>query len=367
VADYWAKDLPVSRGLYNFDTIHYDVYRDETVAVEAIKSGRYDLREEYIARNWATAFNIPAVESGELVKVKIPNKIPSGMQAFLFNIRKSKFTDARVREAIGLAMDYEWMNDTLFYGAYTRSQSFFQNTDFMATGTPQPDEIALLEPFRAQLPPALFTEPYTNPTTDASGSARDNLLKAQALLNDAGWIMKDGQRVNRETGEVLDVEFMMSQRTFEKVIGGMIRNLKRLGIRGTFRYVDDSQYQKRIDDRDFEIISIWWNQGLFFPGNEQIGYWHSSQADVAGGNNYSGMKSPAVDALLDRITRASTLDELRPAARALDRVLLWNHVVIPHWHLGAWRLLYWNKFGRPDIAPYYGIGMESWWSTEAEK
>ncbi len=363
--DYWAKDLSITRGLYNFDTIHYDVYRDETVAVEAIKSGQYDFREEYIARNWATAFNIPAVEKGELIKVKIPNKIPRGMQAFLFNLRQDKFSDIRVREAIGLTMDYEWMNETLFYGAYTRSHSFFQNTDFMANAPPKPDELALLESFRDDVPKSTFTQIFQNPHTDGSGYPRENLLKAQALLNAAGYEMRDGVRVSTETGEPLTVEFMMRQRTFEKVVGGMIRNLGKLGIKATFRYVDDSQYQKRIDARDFDIISIWWNRGIFFPGNEQIAFWHSSQADVAGSQNLSGLQSTAVDAMLERVTQAQTLEELAPATRALDRILLANQLVIPHWHLAAWRVLYWDKFGRPELAPSYGLGIESWWDKEA--
>lgn len=366
VPDYWGKDLNVNVGLYNFDSMHYDIYRDETVAVEAIKSGQYDFREEYIARNWATAFNIPAVEQGRLIKTKVPNEIPRGMQAFLFNMRQSKFVDPRVREAIGLSLDFQWMNESLFYGAYERNTSFFQTSPFEAPPLPSSEEIALLEPFRDELPEELFTTPYRVPTTDGSGYPRENLLKAQELLEDAGWVLRDGVRINEETGEILTVEFMMRQRTFERVVGSMIRNLEKLGIASTFRYVDDSQYQKRIDSRDFDVISIWWNLGVIFPGNEQIGYWHSSQSDVVGGNNLSGLKSPVVDHLLEKLTQAETLDQLRPAARALDRVLLWNQLVIPHWHLSAWRMLYWDKFGRPAITPSYGIGLDTWWSKEAQ-
>lgn len=366
VKDYWGATLPAHVGQHNFDIVHYDIYRDETVGVEAIKSGHYDFREEYIARNWATAYNIDAVKEGRLIKKNVKHTIPRGMQAFLFNVRQNKFSDVRVREAIGLSMDYEWMNQTLFYGAYTRTNSYFQNTRFMASGLPGKDELALLEPYRDALPPALFTQAFNVPTTDGSGYARDNLLKAQALLDEAGWVMKDGKRVNAQTGEPLTVEFMMRQRTFEKVIGSMRANLKRLGIDSGFRFVDDSQYQKRIDDRDFDIISIWWNMGIVFPGNEQVSYWHSAQADVVGGNNYSGLKSPVVDALLAKLTQAQTLEQLTAAARALDRVLLWGHYVIPHWSLDTWRLLYWNKFGIPAITPTYGFAMDSWWSKDAE-
>lgn len=367
VENYWGKDLPVNRGQYNFDRVRFDVFRDETVSVEAIKSGQYDFRQEYIARIWATSYNTPAVQQKKLIKTMIPNKIPSGMQAFIFNIRKHKFSDERVREAIGLTMDFEWMNETLFYGAYFRNKSYFQNTDFMATGIPQGKELSLLEPYRDQLPKKLFYTPFEIPMTDGSGSARENLLQAQRLLNEAGWIMKDGVRVHHETGEPLTVEFMMNQRTFEKIISSMGRNLKRLGINATFRYVDDSQYQKRIDKRDFDIISIWWNYGLFFPGSEQVGYWHSSQADVQGGKNYSGLQDPIVDDLIANLLKATTMDELTTASHAFDRVLLWKHLIIPHWYLGAWRLLYWDKFGIPDVQPSYGINVESWWSKEAEK
>ncbi len=366
VQDFWGKDLPVYIGKNNFDVIRYDVFRDETVSLEGIKSGRYDFREEFIARNWATAYDIPAVASGELIKVKIPNKIPSGMQAFLFNTRLDKFSDARVREAIGLTMDFEWMNRVLFYGAYNRSQSFFQNTDMMATGLPSESELKLLESYKDSLPPRLFTEPFRIPVTDGSGHTREMLIRAQELLNDAGWVMRDGVRVNAKTGEPLTIEFMMRQRTFERVIGMMQKNLKRLGIASSFRYVDDSQYQKRIDSRDFDVISIWWNLGIHFPGNEQKGFWHSAQADVQGGNNYSGLKNPAVDAVLDKLTSAKDLEQLTTAAHALDRVLLWNHVVIPHWYLGAWRVAYWDKFGKPDITPDYDISLDSWWDKSLE-
>ena len=361
VENYWGKNLPVNKGRYNFDSIIYDVYRDETVALEGLKAGRYDLREEYIARNWATAFDIPAVQEKRLIKEKIPNKIPRGMQAFLFNLRKEKFQDVRVREAISLTMDYEWANRVLFYDAYDRSYSFFQNTDFMADHPITPDELALLEPYRDELPESTFTEVFKNPLTDGSGHARESLIKAQKLLNDAGYVMRDGVRVNAKTGEPLTVELMMRQRTFERVFGIMKKNLARLGISSTFRYVDDSQYQKRLDEYDFDIISIWWSRGIVFPGNEQIGFWHSSQANVKGGNNLSGLQSEAVDFLLSKITSAKDYDEYKPAVTALDRVLLAGHYVIPHWHMSAWRMLYWDKFGQPDIFPPYGFPIDSWW------
>ncbi len=365
--NYWGNNIPTRKGHYNFDTIRFDVYRDETVGLEAFKAGEYDLREEYIARNWATAYDIPAVKDGRIVKNNVPHAIPRGMQGFVINLRKSKFKDARVREAIGMSMDFAWMNRALFYGAYERNDSFFQNTQFAATGLPSKGELALLEPFRDQLPPALFTSEYHPAQTDGSGNNRDNLLRAQTLLNEAGWKLVDGKRIHKDTGEELTVEFMMRQRTFERVIAPMRKDLKRLGIKSNFRLVDDSQYQKRVEAKDFDIISQWWNIGVIYPGNEQRQYWHSSQANVPASNNLSGIESPVVDMLLGKLDAAQTEEELRPAARALDRVLLWEHVFIPHWHISSFRTAYWNKFGIPKTRPLYGLGFDTWWSKEAEK
>lgn len=363
VKDFWAAKLPVEVGMNNFDTIKIDVYRDDVVALEGIKSGQFDYYEEYIARNWATAYHIPAITDGRLIKTKINHKIPRGMQAFMFNMREEKFSDPRVREAIGLTMDYEWMNQTLFYNAYERIYSYFQNNaPFMATGKPEGAELALLEQYRDQLPNELFEKPFAVPKTDGSGYARDNLIKAQKLLDEAGWVMKDGKRTNAKTGEVLTIEFLMTQRTFERVVGIMRVNLDKLGISSTFRYVDASQYQRRVDKRNFDIVSIWWNQGLNFPGSEQYTFWHSSQADLEGSQNLGGVKNPVVDDLVMRIQRAQTMEQLAPAAKALDRVLLWNQYVIPHWYMSAWRVIYWNKFGRPKITGDYNIGLDTWWS-----
>jgi ABC-type oligopeptide transport system substrate-binding subunit len=407
VKDYWAEKLPTQKGMNNFDTIRFDVYRDDTVALEGIKSGQFDYYEEFIARNWATAYNIPAVESGELIKVKIPNKIPRGMQGFIFNTRLAKFSDARVREAIGLTLDYEWMNRVLFFDAYDRGKSFFGNTDFEALGLPSAAELALLNPYRCRggepsplggegwvrgreesratldtpsskpspprgegfppeptcLPESLFTTEYKVPTTDGTGHARENLIRAQALLNEAGWVMKEGVRVNENTGEALEIEFLMTQKTFERVIAIMKHNLAKLGIKANFRYVDASQYQKRLEKKQFDMVSIWWNLGLFYPSTEQYLYWHSSQANLEGSQNLSGAKNPAIDTLVEKIQNAQKLEDLRPAARALDRVLTHGYYVIPHWNLSAWRVVYWDKFGRPDVTPAYNLGIDTWWQA----
>lgn len=365
VAGYWGANLPVNIGQNNFETIRYDMYRDENVALEAFKAGACDFRQEYIARNWATAYDNPALREGRIIKTALVDGRPQGMQGFAFNQRRSKLKDRRVREAIGLSMDFEWLNKSIFYGAYKRNTSYFLNTDFAATGTPQGEELALLQPYAGSLPAALFTQPFAVPATDGSGNVRANLLRAQGLLEEAGYIIKDGVRVDGKTGEPLEVEFMIRQATMERVAMPMRKNMERLGIKASIRMVDDSQYQKRIDEGDFDIISVWLNRGVFFPGNEQMALWHSSQADVKGSANTAGLKNKTVDALLAKLVAAKSLEELTPPARALDRVLLWEHVVIPHWYSGTFRIAYWNKFGHPETQPPYNNGFQAWWVKPA--
>ena len=335
VKNYWAKNSPVARGLYNFDTIRYDMYRDENVALEAFKSGAYDFRREYVARNWATAYDHPAIVDGRIVKRDVADNTPQGMQAFVFNTRKDTLSDRRVREAVALSMDFEWLNKTIFYGAYKRNRSFFGNTDFEAKDAIQP------------------------PVTDGSGNPRENLLTAQSLLNEAGWKVEDGKRM--KDGKPLAIEFMLQQPTMERVIGPMRKNLERLGIASSIRMVDSSQYQKRIDEKDFDIVSIWINRGLFYPGNEQMAFWHSSQADIKGSNNLAGVKNPSVDAALSALVNAKNKGDLVAAGQALDRLLLAEHYVIPNWQSGSFRIAYWNKFAMPPEPPKYALGFETWW------
>lgn len=358
--EYWGWKLPVMRGQYNFARVRYDMYRDENVSLEALKAGEHDFRQEYIARNWATAYDAPAVKDGRIIKREIPHEIPQGMQAFVFNTRKPALADARVREAINLTLDYQWLNKTIFYSAYARNKSFFEHTQCEAKGLPQGKELELLKPFEKDLPPALFTEEFKNPVTDGSGNARTQLLKAQELLNEAGWTVKDGKRVNTK-GEKLTIEFLLRQPTMERVIGPMRKNLERLGITATIRMVDDSQYQKRTDSFDFDIVSIWINRGVFYPGNEQMALWHSTQADIKGTNNLSGMKNPAVDAALEALISSKDETSLYAACRALDRVLLWEHVVIPNWHSNSFRVAYWDKFGLPKVQAKYNLAFQTWW------
>lgn len=359
VENWWAKDLPINKGQYNFDTINYDMYRDENVSLEAFKAGSYDFRREYISRNWATAYASPALSQGKFIKRELHHTIPQGMQAFVFNLRKPYFADRRVREAISLAMDFNWLNKTLFYDSYARNTSFFGGTDFAATGLPSVEERALLEPFKGILPPTILTAP---PATAArTDTAREDLLRAQALLNEAGYTVKDGKRVHATTGKPLTIEFLLRQPTMERVIGQMRKNLERIGITSSIRMVDDAQYQQRLDGFDFDIISVWLNNGVFFPGNEQMLYWHSSQANVKGANNITGLKHAAVDALLEKLIAAKTLEDLTPPARALDRILLTEHIAIPHWNSMSFRIAHWNKFAQPKINPSYDMGLMTWW------
>jgi microcin C transport system substrate-binding protein len=362
VENYWGRDLPVNRGRHNFGVIRYDVYRDATVALEALKAGEYDLRQENIARNWATAYDIPALREGRLHKEDIPNEIPQGMQAFFYNLRNPILQDRRVRKAIALTMDFEWINKTLFYNAYKRNLSFFQFTPFAATNQlPGPKERALLKPYKKILPPEIYHQIFELPKTDGSGQNRTNLLIAQKLLDEAGIPLVEGRRINPHTGEPLRIEFLLNQATMQRVILPMRKGLKQLGIDGTLRIVDDAQYQRRLETFDYDIISNWINLGVFFPGVEQMNFWHSSAAEVEGSNNLSGMKNPAVDAMLEAINNAHTLEDLIPPARALDRILMWEYIVIPHWYNSTTRVAYWDKLAKPAIDPKYGFNFDAWW------
>lgn len=360
VKGYWGKDLPVNKGRDNFDTVEYSYYRDNTVAVEAFKAGAYDLRQENISKVWATAYNIPAVRNGQIIKEEIEHDKPAGMQAFVFNTRRDKFKDRRVREAINYAFDFEWENKHIFYGAYTRSESYFSNSIYAAEGLPSKAELKLLSRWKKRLPKEVFTTPFHTPQTDGSGYNRANLLKAKQLLDDAGWVIKDHHRVNKETDQPLTIEILLSSPSFERVAAPFIRNLNRLGIQATMRIIDDAQYQKRLESFDFDLTVYVFSQSLS-PGNEQIDYWHSSQVNVAGSQNLAGINSPVVDTLIEHILHAQSEDDLIAATHALDRVLSYGYYVIPNWHTHAFRVIYWNKFARPAILPRYVLSLDTWW------
>ncbi len=362
VTDWWGKDLPVNRGFYNFDTLQIDYYRDNTVALEALKAGQFDYWMEMSAKSWATAYNTEAVANGQLIKEEIVNHNPTGMQGFIFNTRRPIFSDRRVREAFGLLFDYEWANRQLFNGAYTRTRSYFDNSELAASGLPSAAELKLLEPLREQVPPQVFTDAYQPPVTDGSGIIREQQRRAYQLLQEAGWRV-DGDQMLDSTGTPVKVEFLLAQTEFERVLLPYKRNLADLGIELVIRRVDVSQYINRLRSRDFDLMVGGFGQSNS-PGNEQREYWHSSSADNPGSRNYIGLKDPAVDSLVEGLINADSRDSLITHTRALDRVLLWGHYVVPNWHIKTWRVAYWNRFEHPKISPKYDIGLHTWWARE---
>lgn len=364
VRDYWAKDLPVHKGLYNFDRVRYDIYRDATVALEALKAGEFDLREENEAKKWATAYeDWAALKDGRARKVLVPNRLPSGMQAYAYNLRRPLWADARVRQALAYAFDFEWTNANLFYGQYKRTESYFANSELAATGLPDGLELKTLEPLRAQVPPQVFSEAYRTPKTDPEQGIRPNLRIAMKLLEEAGWHVVDGKLV--KDGQPFRFEILLSSPAFERVTLPFTRNLARLGIEARVRTVDSTQYVNRVRSFDFDMIVASWGESLS-PGNEQSMYWSSAAADQPGSRNLVGIRNPAVDTLVDLVIAAPDREELVARTRALDRVLLWNHYVIPQWHMGGSRLAYWDKFGMPSSIPMRGYQLYSWWSKSAE-
>lgn len=365
--DYWGWHLPVNQGRHNFDVIRYEYYRDATVALEAFKTRRYDFRNENSSRQWATAYTGPPFVKGLIVKEEIQHQIPTGMQAFVFNIRRAKFADPRVREALGYAFDFEWTNRTLFYGAYTRTKSYFSNSELASRGLPSEAELELLEPFRGQIPDEVLARAYEPPSTDGSGNNRANLREAMGLLKEAGWTIENGKLVGPRTGEPMEIEFLLVSQEFERVVAPMVQNLRKLGIKATIRTVDTPQYQGRLQEFDFDIVVETFPQSLS-PGNEQREFWGSAYADIPGSRNIIGTKNPVVDALVEKVIAAPDRDALIAACRALDRVLLWDHYVIPQWHIRSFRVAYWNKFGRPKTPPKYALGfLDTWWVDPAKK
>jgi microcin C transport system substrate-binding protein len=362
VENYWGRDLAINRGRYNFDVIHHEYFRDDTVAIEAFKGGAFDLRVENSAKHWATGYDLPAVREGMLRKEEIENDRPSGMQGFVFNTRRALFADRRVRAALAYAFDFEWSNKTLFYDQYRRSRSFFENSELAATGLPDAGELALLEPFRSQLPPEVFTTAYHPPATDGSGNLRDNLRRAVELLEQAGWKIDKQTRRLTHTGDgtVMRFEILLVVPLFERVVLPFKQNLERLGIGVEVRTVDSAQYERRIEDFDFDMVVGGFPQSLS-PGNEQRSYWGSKFATQPGSQNLIGIQDPVVDALIDRVIAAPDRKSLVTASRALDRVLQWGHWVIPHWHVPFDRVLSWDKLGRPAVTPAMGFRFDAWW------
>ena len=367
VPDYWGKDLAVNRGRNNFDVLRTDYYRDMTVALEALKAGAYDLRAEMSSKDWATAYDVPAVRDGLLIKRGFRNEMPTGMQGFAFNLRRPLFQDPRVRQALGYALDFEWSNRTLFYGQYTRARSYFDNSELAANGIPSGKELEVLAPFRGKVPEELFTTEYQPPATDGSGNLRDNLHKAAELLKAAGWSVdpKSKKLVNAQ-GQPLEFEILLLDPAYERVTLPFAKNLERLGVTARVRTVDSAQYKKRTDDFDFDVVMQRWPQSLS-PGNEQRGYWTSAYADQPGSPNVLGLKDPVVDALVEQIIGAPDRENLVARTHALDRVLQWGFYVVPNWYIAYDRIAYWDKFGIPDVIPAQGAQIDAWWVDVAKE
>ena len=364
VKDYWGKDLAVNRGKYNFDRVEVEFYRDSDVAFEAFKAGEFDIYIEHQAKNWATGYNFPAIANGQVIKAQIDHKIPTQTQGLFMNTRRSTFADVRVREALGLLFNFEWTNRTLFSNAYSRSTSYYPNSDFSATGLPTGAEWLMLSAYRAQLPPTLFTQPFTVSKTDGGGIPRQTLRKALALFAEAGWKLKEQRMVNAN-GQPLRFEILLVNPNLERILQPYIEDLRRVGIDAGLRTIDRAQYKQRLDQFDFDMVLMTMGQTLS-PGLEQWQYFHSSQAAIRGSKNYAGIANPVVDGLLNQLLAAQTRDTQVAAARALDRVLLSQHYMIPNWYLNNHRLAYRNRFAMVTTPPYT-LGLRAWWLKPLEK
>lgn len=366
VAGYWGKDLPVNVGKNNFGEIRSEYFRDATVMLEAFKGDQLDFRQENVARNWATAYDFPAARDGRVVLEEFPERSRGIMQAFVFNLRKPKFGDERVRRAFNFAFDYEDINRTLFFGQYERIDSFFEGTELAAEGLPQGKELGILESLRDKVPPEVFTTPYRNPVGGNAEAQRANLRRAFDLLKEAGYEQRGRQLVHAKTGEPLTVEFLGFDPSFERYVLPYKQALERLGIGVSLRLVDAAQFQNRLRSFDFDIVTAGWAQSLS-PGNEQRNYWGSDATDRPGSRNLAGIKDAAIDALIDRVIFAPDRDELVAATRALDRVLLAHHYVVPQWTYNKERTARWSRFARPHELPRYGASSfpTVWWYDEA--
>jgi microcin C transport system substrate-binding protein len=366
--DYWGRDLSTRRGMFNFDRVTYKYYTDETVQLEALKAGEFDFTLVLNSKQWARDYTGPQFADGRIVKEELAHRNNAGMQGFVMNLRRDKFKDRRVRRALTLAFDFEWSNQNLFYNQYSRCDSYFSNSELAATGLPQDDELALLEPFREQLPAAIFSEDWAPPDTSEPGALRRNLREAKALLEEAGWTVRDG-RLRNAAGEPFDIEVLLAQKGFERILAPYAHTLRKLGVELKYRTVDVSLYIQRRRTFNFDMMVAGFSQSQS-PGNEQFSMWHSSSADQEGSNNLAGIKDPVVDALVERLVYAENRQALVAAARALDRVLLYGEYVVPNWYIATHRVAYWNRFAHPQTLPlYYGAEnwvLETWWRASKQ-
>jgi microcin C transport system substrate-binding protein len=367
VKDHWGKNINVNVGRDNFDEIRYEYFRDSTVELEALKGDQTDFRLENSALFWATRYDFPAVKEGRVKLEEFPVRDRGVMQGFVFNTRREKFQDPRVRRAFNYAFDFEEANKQLFFGQYERISSYFHGSELASSGLPQGEELAILETVRDKVPPEVFTTPYTNPEFGSPEKTRANLREGARLLREAGFEVRNQRLMRAASSEPLSVEILLDQPSFERIVLFYKPNLERLGVNVTVRTVDDAQYENRLRSWDYDIIVPRpWAQSLS-PGNEQRYYWGSAAADEAGSRNYAGIKNPAVDALIERVIFAKNRAELVSATRALDRVLLWNHYVVPQWTYSKERTVRWDRFGRPDAMPKYGRSAFPtiwWWDAE---
>ena len=359
IRDYWGEDLPVLKGLLNEGSIQYDYYRDSTVAFEAFKAGHIDKWNENIAKRWATGYEFPAVKDGRVLKNEVPHQIPLGTQGFIFNTKRPLFSDIRVRKAISYLMDFEWMNKNLFYDQYVRTDSFFTNTDYRATGLPSEAELKLLEPLRGKIPDAVFTEAYKPPVTKGDGNIRSNLRQALRLFKAAGWNIKNQKLINNKTGKQFEFEMLLVSASSEKIALPFRNNLERAGIIMHVRTVDSSQYMNRTIGHDYDMISRSYRANPY-PSSGTHQMFHSKS--VGSSYNHANLTDPAIDSLLDAALEVQEDEaKLLPIGRALDRVLLHSHILIPQWNISKFRVANWDKFGKPEKSPRYSQGDAAWW------
>jgi microcin C transport system substrate-binding protein len=366
VKDYWGKDLNVNIGRDNFEELRFEYFHDSTVSFEAFKADQLDWRDEQSVRNWATAYDFPAVKDKRVVLEEFPQRSRGVMQAFAFNIRRDKFKDARVRLAFNFAFDFEEMNKQIFFGEYKRVASYFAGTELASSGLPEGRELAILEKLRDMVPPEAFSKPYVNPIGGNRENVRANLREATRLLKEAGYEIRDLMLFDARTGQPFSVEMLTRDAGVERILLFYKPSLEHLGIAVNVRTVDSAQYESRLRNWDFDVIVATW-PALISPGNEQLDFWGSRNADSPGSHNYVGIKNPAVDALVNRVIFAKDRDDLVAATRALDRVLLWNHYVVPQFSIDKIRAARWDRFARPDPLPKYvepGFPTLWWWDAD---